>query len=246
MISVEHSNRGGRCNASQVRRRVYRNGLACARWLRLSSAGGSLPTIGNWLCRRGVGLRPNGVDHGLRYRPCLRLPPQPGSLSRALGRRPVQGQRVAALCCCAGVRGHCWRRHSLCNRERKSRPRRSRWLRQQWLWRSFAGRIFDGGRSHVRNRDDLWLCVRDPRLDPWQRTSGICFDRHWPLPNIDPSHQYSSDKHFGESGPQYWACNLCRRLGVRATLVVLDGPTYRRCHRWHSLSVDGRRRAPTN
>ena len=148
-------------------------------WLVLGGCGSAVLAAAfsaTWyrVCRRIAGIRSNRIDHGLRHRSRLRLPSKSGCLGRALGRRALQGQRTAALCYRAGAGGRCRSCHSLCDRERKSRLRRSRWLRQQRLWRSFAGRIFDGGRPRLRGGDDLRLRLRDPWLDPWERTPGIC------------------------------------------------------------------------
>ena len=47
--------------------------------------------------RRVAGVRPDGPDHGLHHRACLRLPSQPGGHGRAHRRRPFSGLGRAAL-----------------------------------------------------------------------------------------------------------------------------------------------------
>ena len=79
-----------------VRSGVSRNLLVGARWLRQRGAGRGLSRRGHRPARRLAGLRPDGADHGLRHRPHLRLPPQPGGLGRPVGRRPLSRQ---ASCC---------------------------------------------------------------------------------------------------------------------------------------------------
>ena len=79
-------------------------------WLVLGGCGSAVlaaafPDVGIGLARRVAGLRPDRADDGLRDRPHLRLPPQPGGVGR-----PVVGGRFPAASCCPTSSRRCWAR----------------------------------------------------------------------------------------------------------------------------------------
>ena len=66
-------------------------------WLVLGGCGSAVlaaafPDVGIGLLGVVAGLRPDRADHGLRHRPHLGLPPEPGRLGRPLCRRPLPGR----------------------------------------------------------------------------------------------------------------------------------------------------------
>ena len=63
-------------------------------WLVFGGCGSAVlsaafPEVGIGFLGVGAGLRADRADHGLRHRAHLRLPPQPGRLARAVGRRAL-------------------------------------------------------------------------------------------------------------------------------------------------------------
>ena len=68
-------------------------------WLVLGGCGSAVlaaafPERRHRPARRVAGLRPDGADDGLRHRPHLGLPPEPGGVDRPVGRRALPGRQA--------------------------------------------------------------------------------------------------------------------------------------------------------
>ncbi len=215
-------------HAPKTRRRVPRHRLARPRRLRLGRAGRGLSRGGHRPARRVAGLRPDRADDGLRDRPHLRLPPQPGGDAGPRGRRPLQQRGGAGLHRGAGAGRAVRRRDPLRRRLRTGRVQPLQGLRRQRLRRAQPGQILVHRGLRRRTRDDVLLPHDHPRRHRQARPGLHGAHRHRPGADADPPDQHPRDQHVGEPGALDEPGDLRRRRLPRAALDVLGRADRRR------------------
>ena len=205
-------------------------------WLVLGGCGSAVlaaafPRRRHRAARRVAGLRPDGADDGLRHRPHLRLPPEPGGVGRPVGRRPLPGEGTGALHRRAGR----WAAIVAGGVLFVIASGKAGFDAAAGFASNGYGEHSPGGYSLVRGaglrgRDDDDVPDRHPGRHRQAGAGGLRADRHRPVPDADPPDQHPGHQHLGEPGAQHRRGAVRRRLGAGAAVAVLGGPDRRaRC-----------------
>ncbi len=202
---------------------VPRHVLAGSRGLRQRGAGRGVSQRRDRTPGGFAGVRPDRGHDGLRDRPRLGVPPQPGGHRGARRGKAVPRERARPVRHRPGAGRRGGRRRALPDRQRQGGLRPLRGIRVQRLRRALARGLLPGRRFRLRDRHDVRVPGRDPRRDGPARAGGAGRARDRSVSHAHPPDQHSGDQHVREPGALHGPGPVRRRLGAFAAVAVLGG-----------------------